>query len=39
MPTTKNKYVSLMAPLIALRASLQEEHLQKAFTNSPLLKG
>ncbi|XTI82055.1 hypothetical protein V2W45_1475033 [Cenococcum geophilum] len=38
MPTTKNKYVSLVAPLIALSTLPPEEHLQKPSANSPLPK-
>ena len=36
MPTTKNEVVSLIAPLIVLKALLLKEYLQKASANSPL---
>lgn len=35
MPTTEDEYASLLAPLIAWRASPPEEHLRKASANSP----
>ena len=38
IPTTKNKYASLVAPLIVLRILLLEKYLQKPSINSPLLK-
>ena len=39
MPTTETKHASLVAPLMALRASPQEEHLRKASANSPSPEG